>query len=79
MFLFCGRTKTCADVWTKISSPGLRVISEDIEEGVDAGFELPGSKNVGEMGNVAFPPVREETGFIRQKHHDKVRAQRGHV
>lgn len=52
---------------TESSSPGLGVISEDIEKGVDAGFELPGSKNVGEMGNVAFPPVREKTGFIRQQ------------
>lgn len=51
----------------KDSSPGLWVISEDIEKGVNAGFELPGSKNVGEMGNVTFPPVREKTGFIRQK------------
>lgn len=53
--------------WTKRSSPGLWVISEDIEEGVDAGFELPGSKNVGEMGNIAFPPVRGKTGFVRQQ------------
>lgn len=43
--------------WTESSSPGLWVISEDIEKGVNTGFELPGSKNVGEMGNVAFPPV----------------------
>lgn len=41
------------------SSPGLWVIAEDIEEGVEAGFELPGSKYVGEMGNVALPPVWE--------------------
>lgn len=61
----------------EISSPGLWVISEDIEKGVDAGFELPGSKNVGEMGNVAFPPVREKTGFIRQQQlHDKVGSRR---
>lgn len=46
-----------------ISSPGLRVVSEDVEEGVDAGFELPGSKNVGEMGNIAFPPVEREEEF----------------
>lgn len=60
--------------WTESSSPGLWVISEDIEKGVDAGFELPGSKNVGEMGNVAFPPVRKKTGFIRQQKqlHEKV-------
>lgn len=44
----------------EISSPGLWVISEDVEEGVDAGFKLPGSKNVGEMGNIAFPPVERE-------------------
>lgn len=62
----------------EISSPGLWVISEDIEKGVDAGFELPRSKNVGEMGNVAFPPVREKTGFIRQQQqlHDKVGSRR---
>lgn len=61
----------------EISSPGLWVISEDVEKGVDAGFELPGSKNVREMGNVAFPPVSEKTGFIRQRKqpHDKVIAQ----
>lgn len=50
-----------------VSSPGLWVISKDIEKGVHAGFELPGSENVREMGNVAFPPAREKTGFIRQK------------
>lgn len=41
-------------------SPGLWVVSEDVEEGVYAGFELPGSKNIGEMGNIAFPPVERE-------------------
>lgn len=66
--------------WTESSSPGLWVISEDIEKGVDAGFELPGSKNVGEMGNVAFPPVWEKTGFIRQQQlHDKVIRQQEHT
>lgn len=50
--------------WRDCSSPGLWVISEDIEEGVNAGFELPGSKNVGEMGNVAFPPVRERETLL---------------
>lgn len=49
---------------TERFSPGLWVISQDIEEGVDAGFELPGSKNVGEMGNIAFPPVREWRGQV---------------
>lgn len=49
------------------SSPGLWVVSEDIEKGVDASFELPGSKNVREMGNVAFPPVGEKTSSIRPK------------
>lgn len=69
--------------WTESSSPGLWVISEDIEKGVDSGFELPGSKNVGEVGNVAFPPVREKTGFIRQQQqqqlHNKVIAWQEHT
>lgn len=56
------------------SSPGLWVVSEDIEKGVDAGFELPRSKNVREMRDVAFPPVGEKTSSIRQKHlHDNIR------
>lgn len=61
-----GRIKTGAPS-VPVSSPGLWVISKDIEKGVHAGFELPGSENVREMGNVAFPPAREQTGFIRQK------------
>lgn len=46
--------------WLEISSPGLWVIAENVEEGVDTGFELPGSKNVREVGNIAFPPVERE-------------------
>lgn len=42
------------------SSPGLWVVSEDVEKGVNPGFELPGSKNVGEMGNVALPPAGQK-------------------
>lgn len=56
------------------TSPGLRVVSEDIEKGVDAGFELPGSKNVREMGNVALPPVRQKTGVTRQQLHNRATA-----
>lgn len=68
----CGGIKRGSISWT--SSPGLRVISEDIEKGVDAGFELPGSKNVREMGNVALPPVRQKTGVIRQQLHNRATA-----
>lgn len=46
------------------SSPGLWVVSQDVEKGVDAGFELPGSENVREMRNVAFPPGREKNTVL---------------
>lgn len=62
---------------TESSSPGLWVIPQDVEEGVDAGFELPGSKNVGEMGDVAFPPERQEGRALlgEKQPHDKVISQ----
>lgn len=62
-------------VFKMVSSPGLWVISQDIEKGVDAGFELPGSKNVREMGNVALPPARQKTGVIRERRHGTAIAQ----
>lgn len=37
------------------SLPCLWVVSQDVEEGVDAGFELPGGEYVREVGDVALP------------------------
>lgn len=40
--------------------PSLWVISQDVEEGVDSRFKLPGSEYVREVGDVAFPSVEHK-------------------